>query len=131
MEIIVSKYKTVAEVKIRDFQYKINNKILVTNSFLAKINKVDSELCTYCKEQPDKIHHLFLACPKVRMFWQELSTWLHTCVKIDLSLEDRSILFSFSGKNELVNDIYVLAKFYIYQNNLSQGILAYKVLSTF
>ena len=26
------------EVKIQDFQYKINNKILDTNSFLAKIN---------------------------------------------------------------------------------------------
>ena len=38
------------EVKIRDFQYKINNKILVTYSFLAKINKIDSDLCTYCKE---------------------------------------------------------------------------------
>ena len=104
------------EVKIRDFQYKINNKILVTNSFLAKINKIDSELCTYCKEQPEKIHHLFLTCPKVRLFWQELRTWLHTFVKIDLSLDDRNILFSFSGKNKLVNYIYVLAKFYIYQN---------------
>ena len=26
------------EVKLRDFQYKINNKILVTNSFMFKIN---------------------------------------------------------------------------------------------
>ena len=40
----------------------------------------------------------------------------HTSVKIYLFLEDRNILFSFSGKNELVNYIYVLAKFYIYQN---------------
>ena len=106
------------EVKIRDFQYKINNKILVTNSFLANINKIDSELCTYCKEQPEKIHHLFLTCPKVRMFWQELRTWLYTSVKIDLSLKDRNILISFSGKNELVNYIYVLAKFYSYQNKV-------------
>ena len=50
------------------------------------------------------------------MFWQELRPWLYTSVKIDLSLEDRNILFSFTGKNELVNYIYVLAKFYIYQN---------------
>ena len=27
------------EVKLRDFQYKIKNNILVTNSYLAKINK--------------------------------------------------------------------------------------------
>ena len=28
------------EAKLRDFQYKINNNILVTNSFLAKTNKL-------------------------------------------------------------------------------------------
>ena len=42
------------EVKLRDFQYKINNKILVTNSFLHKINKIDNGNCTYCMEHPEK-----------------------------------------------------------------------------
>ena len=39
------------EVKFRDFQYTINNNILVTNSFLAKIN---GGVCSYCKEKPEK-----------------------------------------------------------------------------
>ena len=38
------------EVKFRDFQYKINNNILVTNSFLFKNNTIDTEMCSYCKE---------------------------------------------------------------------------------
>ena len=42
--------KQLHEVKIRDFQYQIINKSLVINSFLAKINKIDSEVC---KEQPE------------------------------------------------------------------------------
>ena len=46
------------EVKLRDFQYKINNKILVTNSFLFKINKIGSDVYNYCREQPEKIFHL-------------------------------------------------------------------------
>ena len=41
------------ETKLRDFQYKINNKILVTNSFLFKINKTDNLACSYCNEQPE------------------------------------------------------------------------------
>ena len=41
-------------MKLRDFQYKVNNKILVTNSFLFKINKIDSAVCTYCMEQLEK-----------------------------------------------------------------------------
>ena len=116
MEIILFKYKKWHEVKIRDFQYIINYKILVANSFLAKIKKIDSELCIYYKEQPEKIYHLFLTCPKVRHFWNELRAWLYTNLRIDTSLADREILFSFGGKNDLVNYIYVLAMFYIYQN---------------
>ena len=104
------------EVKLRDFQYKINNNILVTNSFLAKINKIDSGVCSYCKEQPEKIHHLFLSCPKVKHFWRELREWLNTNVNIDLSLENREILFSYTGNNELVTNKYALAKLFIYQN---------------
>ena len=107
------------EVQIRDFQYKINNKILVTNSFLFKINKIDSEVCSYCREQPEKIHHLFLTCPRVKAFWSDLRTWLITNVNIDLPLDDRPVLFSCSGNNELLNYIYVLAKLFIYKNKFN------------
>ena len=102
--------------KFQDFQYKINNNILVTNSFLAKINKIDSGVCSYCKEQPEKIHHLFLSCPKVKNFGRELREWLNTNIYIDLSLENREILFSYTGNNKLVTYIYALAKLFIYQN---------------
>ncbi|MCU7800661.1 MAG: hypothetical protein KZQ70_11065, partial [gamma proteobacterium symbiont of Lucinoma myriamae] len=33
------------EVKLKDFQFKINNKIIATKSFLYKINRVDNDLC--------------------------------------------------------------------------------------
>ena len=81
------------EVNLRDFQYKINDSILVTNSFLAKLNKIDSGVCSYCKDKPEKIHHLFLSCPKVKNFWRELREWLNTNDNIEISLEDREIRF--------------------------------------
>ena len=56
------------EIKLRDFQYKINNKVLVTNSFLFKINKVDSEICSYCKEQPKKFIICFWHAPRLNYF---------------------------------------------------------------
>ena len=34
------------EVKLADFQFKINNKILVTNSFLFKIKKINNQRCS-------------------------------------------------------------------------------------
>ena len=63
-----------------------------------------------------KNHHLLLTCPK--LFWNELKTWLHANINLEISLEDREILFSYSGKKELVNYIYVLAKYFIFQSKL-------------
>ena len=89
------------EVKIRDFQYKIDNKIFVTNSFLHKIKKIDNGNCTYCMEHPEKIYHLFISCPKIKKFWRELRVWLQTNANVDISLEERKILFSYTGKDKL------------------------------
>ena len=66
-------------------------------------------------EQPEK-NHLFLRCPKVRTFWIELKTWLTTNINLEISLDDRKILFTYGGKTELVNYISGLAKYYIYKN---------------
>ena len=38
--------KDIKEVKLADFQYKINNKIFVTNSFLFKIKKINNNECS-------------------------------------------------------------------------------------
>ena len=42
------------ETKLRDFQYKIDNKILVTNSFLFKTNKIDNLAGSYCNNEQQK-----------------------------------------------------------------------------
>ena len=70
---------------------------------------------TVCNNQK-KIQHLFLSCPKVKNFWRELREWLNTNVNIELSIEEREILFSYTGNNELVNFINALAKLFINQN---------------
>ena len=53
------------EVVLKDFQYKLTNKILVTKSFLHRIRKIEDNLCSYCKQRPETILHLFVDCDKV------------------------------------------------------------------
>ena len=60
--------KSLNKVKFKDFQYKVNNKILVTKSFLDGINKIDNNLCEYCHRQAETICHLFIECKKVKQF---------------------------------------------------------------
>ena len=107
------------EVKIKDFQYKITNKILVTKSFLYRINKTNDNLCEYCHQQPETIFHLFVECEEVKQFWNLLNNWLSAVSNLNMTLNDSSILFSYQDENSLRNYLYVLAKYYIYSNKFS------------
>ena len=87
---------------LKDFQFKIN------------IGKVDENQCSYCNHVIESIHHLFVDCDRVKRFWQDLRQWLPSVANITFILEEKSILFSYQGKNQLVNYIITLAKHYIY-----------------
>ena len=51
---------------------------------------------------------------RVKRFWQDLRQWLLSVPNITLIMEEKSILFSYQGKNQLVNYILTLAKHHIY-----------------
>ena len=122
--------KALNEVKLKDFQYKITNKILVTKSFLYRINKTDDNLCEYCHEQPETIFHLFVQCEEAKQFWSLLNNWLTEMSNINMDLQDSSILFSYQDDNSLRNYLYVLAKYYIYANKFSGNGLSLQSFKT-
>lgn len=98
------------------------NKILVTNALLCKIKKIDSDdadLCSFCKLQPENIHHLFLDCTKVKEFWILVKSWMSTHAHIEMNFDNRNIILSVQGQNELINYIYVIAKYYVYKTKFS------------
>ena len=43
-------FKATLDTKLREFQYKILNRILYTNKMLFKFKKVDSPLCDFCEK---------------------------------------------------------------------------------
>ena len=60
--------KIIKEVKLKDFQFKINNYIIVTKSFLFKINKTDTDRCSYCDQEAETKHIYFIIVRKLRPF---------------------------------------------------------------
>ena len=108
--------QSVKEVKLKDFQYKTTNKILVTKYFLHRINKIGNKLCEYCQHEPETIYHLLVECEKVKMFWDKLKIWLCNNANIRIALENNNILFAYQDNNILKSYILVLAKYYIYAN---------------
>ena len=89
---------TLKEIKLRDFQYKITNRISVTKSFLYRIRKVDDNLCEYCRQNSQTILHLFVQCNQVKRFWKELDDWLSNNFGFRMLLNDKIILFSYGQK---------------------------------
>lgn len=66
----------ISEIKFKQFQCKLNNTILVTNSFLLKIDTVDSDLCSYCNEVPETIIHIFFECEVTKQITKAVKTGL-------------------------------------------------------
>ena len=71
-------FKTTLDSKLREFQYKILNRILYTNKMLFKFKKVDSPLCDFCEKELETIEHLFFLCTKVCTFWDDLKVVLNS-----------------------------------------------------
>ena len=105
------------EFTLKDIQFKLNNKIFVTKTFLHKIRKVEDNLCSYCKREPETILHLFVEYDKVKEFWHSLHIWLIQNVNKRMNLDKKKdILFSHQGKCKLKNYLLVVAKHNIYKN---------------
>ena len=74
----------IKEVKLKDFQYKILNRILVTNRFLYKTKRKETDKCSYCNTESESISHLLFSCEKVNEFWKTLKIWLLNNANISL-----------------------------------------------
>ena len=120
----------IKEVKLRDFQFKINNCILVTKSFLFKIKKKDNHRCSYCNQEAESITHLLFYCGKVVEFWKNLKTWLIRKANIDLQVEIKNILFS-SPSQALLSYLITVAKYYIYKSKFNMKMLSIRGFENF
>ena len=58
-EIYSLPFRTSLDTKLREFQYKLLNRCLVTNSFLNKIGVIPSPACSFCGELNESLEHFF------------------------------------------------------------------------
>ena len=62
-EIFTLPFVAVRDCKIQYFQYRFIHRILGTNSFIFKIKRGDSPLCSFCNAEDETLDHLFWFCP--------------------------------------------------------------------
>jgi hypothetical protein len=107
--------KTTADTKLRWFQYRLLHRILATNSFLFKIKRADSALCTFCSLQDETLIHIFCECIETKRFWHQLNLRIINETNIVLDMDMEQIIFGFLDSKDKRNLIFILAKFYIYR----------------
>ena len=56
------------EPHLKAFQYKVLKAILFTNTKLHKIGFIEDKMCSFCRHEPETLHHLVVHCPHSEQF---------------------------------------------------------------
>ena len=72
-------WKCTKSTRLKEFQFKFLHRRISTNDFLFKIGIKDDSKCSFCREAPEKLLHLFWKCPKTESFWTDMTLRLTQC----------------------------------------------------
>lgn len=124
-------FRTSLDTKSREFQYKLLNRCLITNSFLNKIGIIPSPACSFCGEVNESLEHFFISCRYTKDFWAEVIKWFdNQDVKIK-HLSEKDIMFGILRCEDelLINHILIIAKQYLYSCRQNKSLPSIKVLN--
>ena len=112
-------FQCTKSTKLITFNFKYLLRRISTNNFLTKIGLVDSEKCTFCEKETEKLAHLFWTCPKTPVFWTNFKVWLQSCQVIAKEARLEPVialgLRPDGSKNKLqINFCCLNAKYYIW-----------------
>ena len=102
------------ETFIRSFQFKLLADITFTNHRLAKI--VPNDLCTFCEERSETVHHLFHECSFSHRFCKHFENfWFMLSGKyVEFTLKDVFVGRQVRESDHLLNYLFILAKLLIW-----------------
>ena len=93
-----------------------------TNEKLFRFKMIDSPLCAFCQTEVESPEHLFFHCGITKSFWQLLCSWISEQKVISTALTLENVIFGVFNVVEdfhILNDIILLAKYYIYNCKLN------------
>ena len=83
------------------------------------MNIKTEDTCSFCKNAPETILHLFWNCEIIQTFWTGISNYIKNKCNIDLLEWDANdILFGSYNFDKVVNLLLLQAKHFIYYNRI-------------
>ena len=108
----------------KDLQYKILYRFLPTNKLLCKMNKIQSDSCSFCKLQVDTIEHALWECLIVKDFWMQICEIWNELNNTNYIPCLKSITFGFlDSEDHSINMIVLHGKKYIQEVKKHFGVL--------
>ena len=117
-------FRTPLETRLREFQFKILNRIVFTNEKLFRFGMAESDKCVFCQTEVESIEHLLFSCKISSVFWKHVLSWLRDNNIIVENLKEEDIIFGKFDVGDdflLVNHVLLLDKYYIYSQKMSKG----------
>ena len=113
--------KTNVNKKIQELQYRILNKYLNTNVRLKKLDVINDDTCSFCKQAPETLEHLLITCKHVQKLWKDLLECYQQFSKEEISVNLRAIVLGWRTVDPRNLDNYILlsAKSLIYNCKIS------------
>ena len=117
-------FRTTLETKLREFQFKILNRIVFTNEKLFRFGMAKSDKFAFCQTEVESIEHLLFSCKISSVFWKYVLSWLGDNNIIVENLKEEAIIFGKFDVGDdflLVNHILLPGKYYIYSQKCQKG----------
>ena len=104
--------KSVAlETFVQCFQFKILNNILVLNTRLVNIGRIQSDLCAFCQTSRATLEHFFYLCSFSTDFWTKFENFWLTVTTEQIKLEYINIILGvLDERSDLLNYLIILRK---------------------
>ena len=113
-------FRTTKDPKLMWFQYRINHRILGTNYLLKKMNIVVDDSCTFCRNAPETLLHLFYQCPISKEFLTQLFSYIQNKCNIELNERGvKDVIFGSHKLDKIQNLLLLQAKHFIYFNKIN------------
>ena len=84
-------YKNNLSTKMRDFQYRILMRTIVTNIDLKRWKLKDDDKCIYCNEPEDQ-EHIFYYCPNTHLVLKEFKNYCETTFNCLITVSLKNIM---------------------------------------
>lgn len=118
--VYMAPYKATRETKYQAFQYKVLQRIIPCNRYLANIKVKQDDTCAFCDEV-DTIQHFLSDCQNTHHFWTQVCSWLDQNTDLHIDISQQEFLFgvhpTIPGSRKM-NFITIMVKFFVHRQKL-------------